>query len=118
MSVKMKRFIEDKIRAAPAIAPREGGLKSEPWKTKLLNWKMERLIRSILRIALVFVTAVANAQTDVEMADGMRSEGKIYVVVGIILIVLTGLVVYLVTLDRKVKKLENLLGDRNSSPKL
>ena len=78
---------------------------------------METLIKSILGIALVFASVIANAQTDVEMADGMRSEGKIYVVVGIILIVLTGLVVYLVTLDRKVKRLENLLGDRNSSPK-
>ena len=78
---------------------------------------MERLIKSILGIALVLASVIANAQTDVEMADGMRSEGKIYVVVGIILIVLTGLVVYLVTLDRKVKRLENLLGDRNSSPK-
>lgn len=78
---------------------------------------MEKFIKSILGIALVFASVIANAQTDVEMADGMRSEGKIYVVVGIILIVLTGLVVYLVTLDRKVKRLENLLGDRNSSPK-
>ena len=79
---------------------------------------MEKVIKSILGIALVLASLIANAQTDVEMADGMRSEGKIYVVVGIILIVLTGLVVYLVTLDRKVKRLENLLGDRNSSPKL
>jgi hypothetical protein len=79
---------------------------------------MERLIRNILGITLVFVSAIAHAQADVEMADGMRSEGKIYVVVGIILIILTGLVVYLVTLDRKVKKLENLLGERNSPPKL
>jgi hypothetical protein len=79
---------------------------------------MEGLIKNILAIALVFASAMANAQAEVEMADGMRSEGKIYVVVGIILIILTGLVVYLVTLDRKVKKLENLLGERNSSPKV
>lgn len=79
---------------------------------------MKRLIRTILGIVFLLVSAAAKAQADVQMADGMRSEGKIYVVVGIILIVLTGLVVYLVTLDRKVKKLENLLGDRNSSPKL
>ena len=78
---------------------------------------MKNLIKRILVIALVLVSVIANAQADVEMADGMRSEGKIYVVVGIILIVLTGLVVYLVTLDRKVRRLENLLGDRNSSPK-
>ena len=91
---------------------REGG------KKKYLDWKMERVIKNVLAIALVFVSVTVNAQADVEMADGMRSEGKIYVVVGIILIILIGLVVYLVTLDRKVKKLENLLGERNSSPKL
>ena len=48
----------------------------------------------------------ASAQ-DAEMADVMRSNGKIYVVVGIILIVLIGLIVYLFALDRKITKLEN-----------
>ncbi len=37
----------------------------------------------------------------VEMADAMRSNGKIYVVVGIILIVLAGLILYLFLLDKK-----------------
>jgi hypothetical protein len=78
---------------------------------------MEKLIKNILRIALLFVSVLAYGQSDVQMADGMRSEGKIYVVVGIILIVLTGLVVYLVILDRKVKKLENLLGEKNPPAK-
>lgn len=78
---------------------------------------MKKLIKTILAIAFALVSLIANAQAEVEMADGMRSQGKIYVVVGIILIILTGLVVYLVTLDRKVKKLENLLNNRNSSPK-
>jgi hypothetical protein len=78
---------------------------------------MKRFIRNILGIALLFVSAVAYGQANPEMADVMRSEGKIYVVVGIILIVLTGLVAYLVILDRKVKKLENLLGERNQPRK-
>jgi hypothetical protein len=43
-----------------------------------------------------------------EMADTMRSNGKIYIVVSIVLIVLAGLIVYLFTLDKKVKKLEDL----------
>jgi CcmD family protein len=49
---------------------------------------------------------------DVEMADTMRSEGKIYVVVAIILIVLIGLFVYLFLLDRKVSNLEKQLNER------
>jgi hypothetical protein len=78
---------------------------------------MKRFIRNILGIALLFVSAVAYGQANPEMADVMRSEGKIYVVVGIILIVLTGLVAYLFILDRKVKKLENLLDERNQPRK-
>jgi hypothetical protein len=78
---------------------------------------MEKLIKNLLAFLLLFVSVIANAQADVEMADGMRSEGKIYVVVGIILIILSGLVVYLITLDRKVKKLENLLGEKNPASK-
>jgi CcmD family protein len=41
-----------------------------------------------------------------EMADTMRSNGKIYVVVGIILIVLLGLVFYLFSLDKKISRIE------------
>jgi CcmD family protein len=51
-------------------------------------------------------------QDQVEMADQLRSEGKIYVVVAIILIILVGLFFYLFSLDRKVKKLEKLLSEK------
>ena len=47
----------------------------------------------------------------VEMADIMRSEGKIYVLVGIIGIIFTGILVYIINTDRKVAKLEKLLQD-------
>lgn len=43
------------------------------------------------------------------MADTLRAEGKIYVIVGIILIVLAGLFVYLFLLDRKVTRIEKEL---------
>ncbi|MFW5761931.1 MAG: CcmD family protein [Cyclobacteriaceae bacterium] len=45
----------------------------------------------------------------VEMADTMRSEGKIYVVVAILTTILAGLIIYLVMIDRKVNKLEKNL---------
>jgi uncharacterized integral membrane protein len=60
---------------------------------------------------LMTVSIITNAQ-DAEMADVMRSNGKIYVVVGIILIVLTGLIGFLFLLDRKITKLENKLSDK------
>ncbi|MBA4054554.1 MAG: CcmD family protein [Marivirga sp.] len=78
---------------------------------------MKRLIKNILGILLILASVTSHAQSDVQMADGMRAEGKIYVVVAIILIVLAGLIFYLVMLDRKVKKLEKLLSARNPSTK-
>lgn len=41
------------------------------------------------------------------MADTFRSNGKIYVVVAVILTIFAGLILYLVRLDRKIDKLEH-----------
>jgi hypothetical protein len=43
---------------------------------------------------------------DVEMADTMRSNGKIYVVVAVCLTILVGLFLYMVSVDRRLRKLE------------
>ncbi len=43
---------------------------------------------------------------NVEMADVMRSEGKIYVVVAGLVIIVAGFLAYLFSLDRKVTQLE------------
>lgn len=45
----------------------------------------------------------------IEMADVMRSDGKIYVLVGIIGIVFAGILVYVIATDRKISRLEKLL---------
>jgi hypothetical protein len=42
----------------------------------------------------------------VEMADAMRSNGKIYVVVAVMATILAGLLLYLVRIDRRVTRLE------------
>ena len=44
--------------------------------------------------------------TEVEMADVMRSNGKIYVVVGVVAIIFAGLIIFMVNTERKVSKLE------------
>ncbi len=67
---------------------------------------MKNISKLLLTLFTVSIAVAAQAQP-VEMADTMRSEGKIYVVVGIVLIVLAGLIAYLFMLDRRVKKLEN-----------
>jgi hypothetical protein len=46
------------------------------------------------------------ASQNIEMADRMRSDGKIYVVVGCVLVVLAGVLFYLVSIDKKVSRLE------------
>lgn len=42
----------------------------------------------------------------VEMATGLRSSGKIYVVVAVLVIIFIGIVIYLTRLDKKISKLE------------
>jgi CcmD family protein len=64
-------------------------------------------MKSLFTLLLVAaVPALLFAQEQVPMADTMRSEGKIYVVVSIILMILLGLFGYLFMMDRKVTKLE------------
>ena len=47
-----------------------------------------------------------------EMADAMRSNGKIYVVIAVIATILLGLILYVARLDRKISRLEKE-GQRN-----
>lgn len=71
-------------------------------------WKMKKFNRIVFTLLAFLVVNVGFAQ-DAEMADTMRSNGKIYVVVGIILIILIGLILYLFSMDRKISKLEKEL---------
>lgn len=59
----------------------------------------------------VLVEANAAPAQQIEMADRMRQDGKIYVVVGCVLVVLAGMIVYLVSIDRKVSRLEKQYKD-------
>ena len=49
---------------------------------------------------------IAQPNQGVAMADAMRSNGKIYVVVAVILTLFAGIVFYLVRLDKKISQLE------------
>jgi hypothetical protein len=58
-------------------------------------------------ILSVFVRAQDSLQKEKpQMAGLMRSNGKIYVVVTVMVIILAGLFVYLINLDRKINRLE------------
>lgn len=60
---------------------------------------------SLLLICLFFGLA-SSAQNNVDMAETMRSNGKIYVVVAVCLTILIGLFIYVASVDRKIKKIE------------
>ena len=62
-------------------------------------------MKKLLSLLLLFVYSNGFSQT--EMADTMRSNGKIYVVVAVACIVFTVVAVYLIMIDRKVTRLEN-----------
>jgi len=72
---------------------------------------MNKLL-TLIAAVLLFTIAPGYGQDQVEMADNFRADGKIYVVVAIVLIVLAGLIFYLFLMDKKVKKLEKLISDR------
>jgi hypothetical protein len=92
-------------------------MRDSMWQIKINYKHMKKLVTIAL---LVFslsalaqektpVTATDYTNSTVEMADVMRSEGKIYVLVGIIVIIFAGIIVYLITIDRKISKLERNL---------
>ena len=69
---------------------------------------MKKIKLLLLVLTMLSVSLVVMAQGDkpVEMADTMRSNGRIYVVIAVILTILVGLVLYIVRLDKKISRLE------------
>ncbi len=68
---------------------------------------MDKFKKLIALLIITITTINVSAQTSKEApTDFMRSEGKIYVVVAIVLTILIGLFAYLISLDRKIGKLE------------
>jgi hypothetical protein len=59
-----------------------------------------------LCISSLLALLVQAGNPEIEMADGFRAEGKIYVLVAIMLTILIGLIFFLIRIERKVAKLE------------
>jgi len=73
---------------------------------------MNKNIKIVVTLILTGLVTRSYSQNEVQMADNLRAEGKIYVVVAIIVIILTGLIFYLFTMDKKVQKLEKMISSR------
>ena len=68
------------------------------------------------KLLFIFSCAVSfplfSSAQAVEMADTFRSEGKIYVVIAVMSVILIGLFIYLFTIGNKISRLEKKLGER------
>ena len=62
----------------------------------------------LIWILLCFFFYSTAFSQEVEMADMMRSNGKIYVVVAVLCTIFIGLMIYLYRIDQRVKNLEKL----------
>jgi uncharacterized protein (DUF983 family) len=67
---------------------------------------MKAFFLLLVSITLSF-TASAQA-SDIEMADQFRADGKIYVVIAVVSVILIGLFAYLFRLEKKIADLEKL----------
>jgi multisubunit Na+/H+ antiporter MnhB subunit len=66
----------------------------------------KKFITTITTLFIAFIVKAQNKASE-NQVDFMRSNGKIYVVMTVILIILTGFFIYLISLDRKISKMEN-----------
>lgn len=71
-----------------------------------MNDFIKKLMKIIALVLLTISYSFAQTEGDVDMAETMRSDGKIYVVILVIAIVFTGLVIFAFRSDKKISKLE------------
>ena len=67
---------------------------------------MKKTILSLLLVISGLMCSFAQSDTTVEMASGLRSSGKIYVVVAVLVLLFVGMTIYLFTIDKKISRLE------------
>ncbi len=67
---------------------------------------MKKYLFTTLFTCLSFIYTYAQPNRGIDMATGLRSSGKIYVVVIGLLVIFCGLIFYLFTIDRKISRLE------------
>ncbi|MCA8832840.1 CcmD family protein [Hymenobacter pini] len=68
--------------------------------------KLRPLLALLVAMLLPVLRVSAQTADQPEMADALRQSGKIYVVVAVIAVVLAGLLFFLISLDRRLSRLE------------
>jgi len=71
---------------------------------------------SLMALLLVSQNLLAQqpVTNGVEMADQLRADGKIWVVVAVVAAVFAGIIIYLIRLDRQIGKLEKEVKEKSS----
>ena len=80
--------------------------------------RMPFLVKAPLAALLLFsqnLLAQQPVADGVEMADRLRADGKIWVVVAVIAAVFAGIIIYLVRLDRQIGKLEKEVNEKKTT---
>jgi len=67
---------------------------------------MKKFILTLALILSFTLNLLAQSSNGVEMAESLRSSGKIYVVVLVISVVFIGIAIYLFSIDSRLKKIE------------
>lgn len=73
---------------------------------------MRKLLLFLIGWLMIGLSYALAQSKNVEMADVMRSNGKIYVVVGVLLMIFLGVIFYLVSIDRKINRIEKELDNK------
>ncbi len=67
-------------------------------------------MKKIVLLLFSMISLIGYSQGQIEMADAMKESGKIYVVIGVVLTILIGIIIYLVLLDKKISNMEKKIG--------
>lgn len=70
-----------------------------------------KIVLTIISVFLLSIYSFAQKNMDInteEPSDFMHSNGKIFVVMAVVVTIVTGLLIYLINLDRKISKIEKI----------
>lgn len=70
------------------------------------------IMKRILSLLITLAISTTLWAQEPAMADQLRADGKIYVVVAVVGVVMAGILLFVIRLDRKLTKLEKEIGDK------
>ena len=73
---------------------------------------MNKIMKLLFLPFFVSLQLIARSQSQIEMADDFRGEGKIYVVIMVVLLLLGGIFFTLFRFDRRLSHLEKQMGEK------